>query len=37
LWLLFLFAAAMTMSGLPQAEWAVYVQSAEAFALTTTA
>jgi hypothetical protein len=34
--LLFLFATAMTISGLPQASWAVYVLSAAAFALTTT-
>jgi uncharacterized membrane protein YphA (DoxX/SURF4 family) len=34
--LLFFFATAMTISGLSQAEWAVYVLSAGAFALTTT-
>jgi uncharacterized membrane protein YphA (DoxX/SURF4 family) len=33
--LLFLFATAMTASGLSQAEWAVYVLSAGAFALAT--
>jgi uncharacterized membrane protein YphA (DoxX/SURF4 family) len=33
--LLFLFATAMTVSGLSQAEWAVYVLSAGAFALAT--
>jgi putative oxidoreductase len=34
--LLFLFATAMTISGLSQAEWAVYVLSAGALALATT-
>ena len=34
--LLFLFATAMTISGLSQAEWAVYVLSAGALALSTT-